>query len=47
VRAKSLVRTVSLRAEQANQLQDVLLSTQPLVARTGVHPAFDRSALEP
>jgi len=25
----------------------VLLSTQPLVARTGVHPAFDRSALEP
>jgi len=33
-RAKSLVRTVALRAEQANRLQDVLLSTGRIVART-------------
>jgi NADH:quinone reductase (non-electrogenic) len=47
VRAKSLVRTVSLRAEQANQLQDVLLSTEQLVAQTGLHATFDRSQPDP
>jgi NADH dehydrogenase len=41
-RAKTLVRTVALRADQANKLQDVLLSTGRLVARTG---AFDLDAL--
>jgi NADH:ubiquinone reductase (H+-translocating) len=34
VRARSLVRTVALNAEHANRLQDVLLSTEPLVAKT-------------
>ena len=34
-RARTLVRTVALRADQANQLQDVLLSTERIVARTG------------
>ena len=42
MRAKTLVRTVALRAEQANRLQDVLLSTGRLIARTG---AFDLDAL--
>jgi NADH dehydrogenase len=41
-RARTLVRTVALRADQANKLQDVLLSTGRLVARTG---AFDLDAL--
>jgi NADH dehydrogenase len=36
-RAKTLVRTVALRADQANRLQDVLLSTGRLVARTAAH----------
>jgi len=47
VRAKSLVRTLSLRADQANRLQDVLLSTQRLVATTGSFRTLDRSELEP
>lgn len=34
-RARTLVRTVALRADQANELQDVLLSTDRIVARTG------------
>ena len=34
VRARSLVRTVSLREDEANRLQDVLLSSRPLVATT-------------
>ena len=33
-RAKSLVRTMALHEDQANQLQDVLLSTERIVART-------------
>ena len=33
-RANTFVRTVALRAEQANRLQDVLLSTGRIVART-------------
>lgn len=36
-RARTLVRTVALRADQANELQDVLLSTDRIVARTGLH----------
>jgi NADH dehydrogenase len=34
-RARTLVRTVALRADQANELQDMLLSTDRIVARTG------------
>ena len=33
-RARTLVRTVALRADQANELQDMLLSTERIVART-------------
>ena len=33
-RARTLVRTVALRADQANELQDMLLSTDRIVART-------------
>ena len=32
---ETLVRTVALRADQANELQDMLLSTERIVARTG------------
>jgi NADH:ubiquinone reductase (H+-translocating) len=42
VRAKSLVRTVALRQDQANRLQDVLISTGRLIARTGSFPTIDR-----
>jgi NADH:ubiquinone reductase (H+-translocating) len=45
-RASSLVRTVALRAEQANQLQDVLLSTGRIVARTELLPTIDVETLE-
>jgi NADH dehydrogenase len=45
VRAKSLVRTVSLRADEANRLQDVLLSTERLVATTGSFPTIDAAEL--
>jgi hypothetical protein len=45
-RAKTLVRTVALRAEQANQLQDVLLSTGRIVARTEMLPTIDLEALK-
>jgi hypothetical protein len=38
----SLVRTVALHEDQANQLQDVLLSTERIVARTGL---FDAESL--
>jgi NADH dehydrogenase len=41
VRARSLVRTVALNAEQANRLQDVLLSTERLVAKTMLTPTLD------
>jgi CRP-like cAMP-binding protein len=34
-RARTLVRTVALRADQANELQDVLASAERIVARTG------------
>ncbi len=43
-RAHSLVRTVALRADQANQLQDVLTSAGRLVARTSVHQTIPRDA---
>jgi mannose-6-phosphate isomerase-like protein (cupin superfamily) len=46
VRARTLVRTVSLRSDEANRLQDVLLSTERLVADTRSQPVLDRSALE-
>jgi NADH:ubiquinone reductase (H+-translocating) len=45
VRAKSLVRTFALRADQANLLQDVLLSTTPIVARTALHKVPDAALL--
>jgi NADH:quinone reductase (non-electrogenic) len=41
VRARSLVRTVSLRDNEANRLQDVLLSTDRIVAQTQSLPIFD------
>jgi NADH dehydrogenase len=45
-RAKSLVRTLTLHEDQANQLQDVLLSTERIVARTSMMPAVDVEALK-
>jgi NADH dehydrogenase len=44
-RAKSLVRTVTLKEDQANQLQDVLLSTDRIVARTTLHSTIDAESL--
>jgi NADH:ubiquinone reductase (H+-translocating) len=44
-RAKSLVRTVALQEDQANQLQDVLLSTDRIVARTAMIPTIDAESL--
>lgn len=44
-RAKSLVRTVALQEDEANQLQDVLLSTERIVARTGYMPTIDVESL--
>jgi hypothetical protein len=41
-RAKTAVRTLALREDQANELQDALLSTGRITARTGV---FDAAAL--
>lgn len=41
VRAKTLVRTVALRQDQANRLQDVLSSTGRLIARTGSFPTIE------
>jgi NADH dehydrogenase len=38
--ARTLVRTVALRADQANELQDVLVSADRLVARTGAFPTL-------
>jgi NADH dehydrogenase len=46
VRARSLVRTVALRADQANRLQDVLASAGRLIARTGAFPIVDDERLE-
>ena len=40
-RARSLVRTLTLREDQANKLQDVLLSTSRIVARTGMTRTID------
>ena len=45
-RAKSLVRTLTLHEDQANQLQDVLLSTERIVARTSMMPVPDVEALK-
>ena len=39
-RARTLVRTVALRADQANELQDMLLSTDRIVARTAAFQAI-------
>jgi CRP-like cAMP-binding protein len=44
-RATSLVRTLALREEQANQLQDVFLSTGRIVAKTELHRAIDPAEL--
>ena len=44
-RAGSLVRTVALQEDQANELQDVLLSTERIVARTELTKAVDLDAL--
>jgi hypothetical protein len=44
-RAKSLVRTVTLKEDQANQLQDVLLSTDRIVARTTLRSTIDAESL--
>jgi len=41
VRAKSVVRTIVLRQEQANRLQDALLSAGRLVAKTGAFPTIN------
>jgi NADH dehydrogenase len=40
VRARTLVRTLVLHADQANVLQDVLLSSEPLIAKTMLRPAL-------
>ena len=44
-RARSMVRTLALHEDQANQLQDVLLSADRIVARTTMLPAIDAEAL--
>lgn len=36
--AKSVVRTIALREDQANRLQDVLISAERIVAKTGIYP---------
>jgi NADH dehydrogenase len=41
--ASSLVRTIALRDDQANRLQDVLASAGSIVAKTGVFPTLPRS----
>jgi NADH dehydrogenase len=41
VRARSLVRTLVLNAEQANRLQDVLSSSDRIVAKTSFMPIVD------
>jgi hypothetical protein len=46
IRARSLVRTVSLREDEANRLQDVLVSSKRLVANTRSMRAPSRSELE-
>ena len=45
-RAKSLVRTVALHEDQANELQDVMLSTERILARTELRKALDLEALQ-
>ena len=40
VRSRTLVRTLVLRADQANVLQDLLLSSEPLIAKTMLRPAL-------
>jgi NADH dehydrogenase len=45
-RAGSLVRTMALREEEANRLQDMFVSTNRIVARTELLPAVDAEALE-
>jgi len=46
VTARSLVRTVSLREEQANRLQDILKTNERIVATTRYLPVFDRAGEE-
>ena len=45
-RAKSPVRTVALQEDQANELQDVMLSTERILARTELRKAVDLDALQ-
>lgn len=40
--AATVVRTISLRDDQANRLQDMLASTSGIVAKTGVFPTLGR-----
>jgi hypothetical protein len=40
VRSRTLVRTLVLHADQANVLQDLLLSSEPLIAKTVMRPAL-------
>jgi NADH:quinone reductase (non-electrogenic) len=46
VRARSLVRTIALRADQANRLQHVLASAGRLIARTESFPVITDEARE-
>jgi NADH dehydrogenase len=46
VRSTSMVKTVALRADQANVLQDALLRAEPIVAATGLHTALDPAVVE-
>jgi NADH dehydrogenase len=41
--ATSVVRTIALRDDQANRLQDVLASAGRIVAKTGIFPTLPRS----
>ena len=42
--ARSVVRTIALRDDQANRLQDVLASAGQIVAKTGIFPTLPRSS---
>ena len=45
VRARTLVRTLALRADQVNALQDLLTAASPIIARTALHE-IPRGALQ-
>jgi CRP-like cAMP-binding protein len=44
-RARTVVRTLALRADQANALQDVLAGADRIVARTGIFSTLDEEAV--